>query len=165
MPKKKQEKEGAGRPSKLDEGLIKLICDSVRKGNYIETAAAAAGISKQTLYSWLKAGAREEDPLAVEFLDAYKKAEAEAEAANVNMIRTWARKDWKAAAWMLERKNPDKWGRRDRITANVNHSGSVDKHEELTIKQQIQADPATIELISELYSRRKNISMGSTREL
>jgi transposase len=161
MPKKpkKQEKHGPGpgRPSKLSEALIKEICEYVRKGNYIETAAAAAGISKQTLYAWMKAGAREEDPLAVEFLDAYKKADAEAEAANVQLIRTQARKNWQAAAWFLERKHPDKWGRKDRLTANVNHSGNVDKHEEIVVKQQIQADPETIELISELYDRRKRL--------
>jgi hypothetical protein len=39
----------------------------------------------------------------------------------------------------------------------VSHSGNVDKHEEIVIKQQIQADPQTIELISELYDRRKMI--------
>lgn len=33
------------------------IVASIRAGNYVETAAAAAGIAKETLYEWLRVGA------------------------------------------------------------------------------------------------------------
>jgi hypothetical protein len=55
-----------GRPTKLTPSLQHRICDRLRKGNYIETAAADAGIHKDTLYAWLKRGARERELRAAE---------------------------------------------------------------------------------------------------
>ena len=46
---------------KINKRKIEQIVAAVRAGNFIETAAAFAGISKQTLYNWLKEGARERD--------------------------------------------------------------------------------------------------------
>lgn len=114
-----------GRPIKLTKELEKKITDVIRAGNYIETAAAYSGISKSTLYDWLKRGERErqrsenngvkvskkEQPF-VEFSDAIEKALAEAEIRDVMRITEASKTDWKAAAWRLERKFPDKWGRK-----------------------------------------------------
>jgi len=47
------------KPWKLTEATKEKITSAIRAGAYIETAAAHAGISKQTLYTWLKAGARD----------------------------------------------------------------------------------------------------------
>jgi len=46
------------RPEKLTPEVQQKIVDAIRLGNYIETAAAYAGISKSTLYDWLKKGGR-----------------------------------------------------------------------------------------------------------
>lgn len=114
-----------GRPIKLTKELEKKITDVIRAGNYIETAAAFAGIHKSTLYDWLKRGEREkqrvhgtnrkisnkEQPF-VDFSDAVEKALAEAEIRDVMRISEASKTDWKAAAWRLERKFPDKWGRK-----------------------------------------------------
>ena len=130
---------GAGRPTKLTAELQTEICDLLRAGNYIETAAAFAGVSKQTLYDWIRRGKRElqrveaspgskirkkEAPF-VEFLDAVERAQAMAEAEDIEILRRAARDDWKAAAWRLERKFPDKWGRKDRLAAELEHAGNV----------------------------------------
>jgi len=40
------------RPTKLTPAVQKKIVDAIKAGNYMETAAAYAGISKQTLYNW-----------------------------------------------------------------------------------------------------------------
>lgn len=46
-----------------------------------------------------------------------EKAQAEAEVEMLTRIRIAAKapNHWQAAAWMLERKNPDRWGRRERV--------------------------------------------------
>lgn len=50
-----------------------------------------------------------------QFWQTIKKAEAEAEARNTALIQTQASKSWQAAAWWLERKFPDRWGRKDKV--------------------------------------------------
>ena len=49
----------------------------------------------------------------VEFLEAVKKAEAEAEALRVSRISKAGKEgNWQADAWYLERRYPDRWGKR-----------------------------------------------------
>ena len=123
-----------GRPTKLDYKVQEKIVQAIKAGNYIETAAAYAGISKSTLYDWLKRGEREKQRVAknpryrirksekiyVEFSDAVEKALAEAEVRDVLLIGKAAEEQWQAAAWRLERKFPDRWGRRV-----IEHSGDI----------------------------------------
>jgi hypothetical protein len=101
-----------GRPSKLTPGLQQQVCDALRRGAYVETAAAMAGVSKVTLYGWLKLGAREDEGPHVEFLNAVEKAQAEAEMRDLERVESAAENGtWQAAAWRLERRSPERWGR------------------------------------------------------
>ena len=47
-------------------------------------------------------------------LEALRDAEGHAEVRAVTLIAAEMPKDWKAAAWYLERKFHDRWGRRER---------------------------------------------------
>lgn len=96
------------------------ICDLVRAGNDLSVAAACAGISRSTLFGWLRHGEAEESGVYRDFTDALRQAEAEAEAEMLTRIRTAALDTWQAAAWYLERRHPDRWGRRARL--DVRHS-------------------------------------------
>ena len=40
----------------------------------------------------------------------------------VSWIRTAAAKDWKAAAWILERRFPERWARPERIEGTLSHN-------------------------------------------
>jgi hypothetical protein len=102
----------AGRPTKLTPEVQKKIVDAIRAGNYMETAAAYAGISKDTFYRWLKRGARAKSGIYKNFHDAVEKALAESEVRDVMIIANAAATDWKAAAWRLERKFPERWGKK-----------------------------------------------------
>lgn len=117
------------RPTKLDETRVKNIVELIRAGNYSETAAQAAGISPATFYNWMNEGrearnkknklnAREKSCL--EFLEAVEKARGEAEARAVAIV-TRAAMDgtWQAAAWYLERTQPDRYGRRQRVEVDA----------------------------------------------
>lgn len=113
-----------GRPSKLNPALQETICKSLSIGNYLETAAAVSGVSKSTVYDWLKRGAREKaegkkSPYTA-FSDAVEKAQAQGEQRLVLIIAKASEEHWQAAAWHLERKYPSKWGRRDTLDTNVN---------------------------------------------
>lgn len=101
-----------GRPEKLTPELQQKIVDALRLGNYIETAAAYAGVSKTTIYDWLKKGARSKKGKYKDFSNAVEKALAEAEMRDVALIGNAAKENWQAAAWRLERKFPARWGRK-----------------------------------------------------
>ena len=61
MPRLEKVKDGKGRPTKLTDEVQTMICDLLRTGAYIETAAAYAGVSNSKLHEWLARGARELD--------------------------------------------------------------------------------------------------------
>lgn len=152
-----------GRPTKLTPEIQKTIMDALRRGSYMETAAAYAGISKNTLYDWLRRGAREKQRLAnnsrarmlkderpfVEFSDAIKKAQAEAELRDLEIIRKAAEEgEWQASAWRLERKFPDKFGRR---VIDVNATHRIEDVSDARFQKIVSANP---ELFDELFPRQ-----------
>jgi transposase-like protein len=113
------------RPTKLSPELQQRIVQALSAGAYVETAAAMAGVSKQTLYSWLKRGADQAQGPFREFLDAVEKAQAEAEVRDIALIAKAAQTQWQAAAWRLERKFPEKWGRKTRVEHTGEDGGPV----------------------------------------
>ncbi len=106
------ERDGAGRPSKLTPEVQAKIIQAISSGNTRKTSAAYAGIGERTLMTWLA----HKGPQYVQFQQAIEKAEAEAVVVSVLTIRSAARDSWQAAAWWLERRYPDEWGRKDRVT-------------------------------------------------
>lgn len=99
------------------EVALKII-QYLGAGCFIETAAAAAGINKTTLYEWMKKAERSEEDGSTEELRAWKaqldEAEANAEARAIMGIQEAGGQGvWQAFAWFLERKYSQRWGRKD----------------------------------------------------
>lgn len=109
-------------PVEVTPELTQTICETVRRGNFLDTAGALVGISRSTLGTWLRRGAREETGEYAEFTRAVRLAQAEAEAEGVSAIQAAARSDWKAVAWLLARLAPERWGDR----AKVELSGEIE---------------------------------------
>lgn len=113
------------RPTKLNAEIQTRIVAFLGAGAYVETAACAAGVSKQTLYTWLRRGA-DGDRRYAGFLDAVEKAQSEADLRDLKTIREAAQSGiWQAAAWRLERRHPEQWGRR-RVEVTGEDGGPVD---------------------------------------
>lgn len=139
---------------KLTEKMIERIAEAIRRGCYVETAVALAGLSKQSFYRWLKqAESDEATELAQKLSDAVKKAMAEAETRDLAVIDKAAQSgEWTAAAWRLERKHPERWGRQSRV--QVEHSGVEGRPIEIsdrteTLKRLI-ADPVALAALETL---------------
>lgn len=121
-----------GRPSKLTPQIQERIVLAVRAGNYASVAARSAGIGESTFYRWMENGAKDDAPTELrEFREAIKKAEADAEVSAALLIRQAAQNGtWQAAAWYLERKYADRWGRNDKIRQEIevttNDPSSID---------------------------------------
>jgi hypothetical protein len=111
--------------TKLTPELQEKILLHLRLGAYVETAAACAGIHKDTFYEWMKKGARGIAPY-VAFAAAVNKAVAESESRDLATILKAAQSQWQAAAWRLERRFPEKYGRNDRVKveARIEHDGA-----------------------------------------
>lgn len=103
-----------GRPSDIGSAsTVQQFLEAIGDGNYIETSAKLAGLSKQTVYDWIKLGQAGKEPFAT-FVDSLEKAEARAEAQMVANVRKASNlpQFWAAGMTVLERKYPDRWGRR-----------------------------------------------------
>lgn len=90
-------------PEKAQE-LIKLLSG----GATVKDSCAYIGISEETLSNW---GKRDLD-----FLASVNKARSMGKIECAALIRQAARSNWQAAAWFLERSDPERWGRRDKLT-------------------------------------------------
>lgn len=103
------------------------MVEYLARGNYLETAAAMANVSKSSVFSWLKLGHQaleryeEGEPLTAKdrkyksFLEAVKKAEAEAEVEALDALRLMGGEAWQSICWRLERRHNERWGRRQAI--------------------------------------------------
>jgi hypothetical protein len=104
-----------GRPSALTntESVAELLT-AIEEGSYLATACDLAGIHENTVAAWLKRGEAGEEPFKT-FQWAYKRACARAEHDMVTEVRKAAKAGpqyWAAGMTYLERRQPDKWGKR-----------------------------------------------------
>lgn len=122
----------AGRPTELTKKIIADVKRVLPKVLYIETVADFIGVDRFTVRRWLKRGAKElkrlrrprarprpTEALYAEFCAAVKKAVADGEIRDAGVIQKASAKQWQAAAWRLERRFPDRWGRKDQIKSDV----------------------------------------------
>lgn len=121
-----------GRPPLLNAETQEKIVSAVRAGSYLDDAAILAGISRDTLFLWLRHGRdaqtrrdtaeklTDRETLYLNFFHAVESARAEAQLRNVAIIQRAANEGtWQAAAWFLERTNPRKWGRHETVEIGV----------------------------------------------
>lgn len=97
---------------------------AIRAGNRVSAAAMYAGISTTSVHEWLRRGegrdARAATEPYVSFAREVRQARAHAEVAAVAAIRRAMPRNWRAAAWWLERARPAEWRRpKDRGEATV----------------------------------------------
>jgi hypothetical protein len=83
----------------------------VRAGMSLENVAYAVGIDPTTFFRWMREGRRATDGVLREFFTGVKKALAAFEYFCIEAIPTDTQ--WQRRAWLLERKFPDQWGRRE----------------------------------------------------
>lgn len=100
MPTKKK-----GRPSKFTKARKERIVQAISAGCTYEMAADYAGISRTTLWGWLKKGEDPKQKSYCTFLNQVKRAEVEGAMVHLGTIAQASQKDWKASAWILERRH------------------------------------------------------------
>lgn len=124
------------RPTKLTPSTCKTICDNITIGMPYEFACTAAGISYNTMRNWIiraeeelkrvadnpRASVRKSEEPYIEFFNAIKESEAKGIRNNLALITKAAKGDddnrpqWQASAWILERRHPDQFAKKERAT-------------------------------------------------
>lgn len=137
-------KFGPGRRALLSRPLIKRLCQYISEGNTRKTAANLCGVGESTLYKWL-GEADLGKPLALELVEALKRADSEAEQFMVSIIRKATFDNWTAAAWFLERRHPGAWARQDRTKVELtgNDGEPVAIKAETTVETKFDIDTYT----------------------
>lgn len=107
------------RKSKYTDETVAKVVKAIKLGATYELAANYAGISYELLRQWMHE--------KVAFLVAIKAAEGEAALGWLTKIQEAANDgDWHAAAWKLERRYPEAYGRTvqsQQVNAKHEHSG------------------------------------------
>ena len=94
-----------GRPSKQTPERTQRLLSALTAGNTRRAACLYAGISDETFATWQRR--------SLDFLEAVKKAEADAEVRHVaNIAKAAQGGQWQASAWWLERRRPEAYARR-----------------------------------------------------
>ena len=107
----------------LDEGVRTRLLDAVKMGSFIEHACAYAGITSKTFRNWRDLADKEIEPYKSLF-EELRLAESESILRKLNRIEKAGQEGaWTADAWYLERKYPDKFGKRDKVEI----SGEINK--------------------------------------
>ena len=106
LPKKR----GRGRPLKLTPSVSSRICDAVRKGCYLATAAKGAGVSIDALQDWRNRGAEGQQPYA-DFLRDFEQAETDLENDLAQKWHALATKgdDFHAIRFLLATRFRERW--------------------------------------------------------
>lgn len=105
-----------GRPTKFAPKVVKKLLKALRNGATYTAACSYAGISYYTFNKWLKKGEQAKRGKFRRFFEEVQEAEHEAE---LKCIQAWMSQipnDWRAAKDFLERRFPDRWGKRDTTT-------------------------------------------------
>lgn len=107
----------------IDEPKIEVLCRALALGNTHTNACRLAGISYDLFRRWMALGghplsaAKQQDVVAVEeavepyysFAMRVVQARAAAEERAIHQVISAGDRDWRAAAWFLEKTNPEEW--------------------------------------------------------
>jgi transposase len=96
-------------PKALNESTRVRILAAIRKGMTLARAAECGGVSFETYRKWRKRGEAGEEPFCAFFAEV-KEAERDAEEELLLRIREHSIETWQAAAWLLERRYPHRYG-------------------------------------------------------
>lgn len=164
-----------GRPNQCTPEVTEVICHAVRNGLPLTKAAALAGVDYQTLNRWRRKGCGELDcpnpEPYIAFWKSYQKAKADLQISMLSVLTdatkggavvaetTTERPDgtvvtntkysapqWTPAAWILERRFPQEFGRQTSTKMDV--SGTV-KTENLNVNIDAQlSDEQSAQLVN-----------------
>lgn len=122
-----------GRPPSLTIELVEEFERHLPALAYLESVGDLLGVDRSSWMRWVREGSREAmeqlkgeppdpDPhvqLELSFYLAYRRGMAEFKRRNLSAIYSASERDWRAAAWLMERRLPETWGDKAREFADI----------------------------------------------
>jgi len=101
---------------KINDAMIQSLYDFVSTGYTISAACAKNKISRVTYYDWIRRGKADTDineqTLYRQLVERMEGAEALHEQTHLTTIQAASVNTWQAAAWLLERRYPERYAKR-----------------------------------------------------
>lgn len=105
----------------LDESVWQRLNQAISVGAYIEDACVFAGISSRQFRRWRELAEQGVEPYA-ERWEEINKSESQSIVRNLFNIQNASNNGtWQASAWLLERKYPEKYGRKETVNLESNN--------------------------------------------
>lgn len=113
------EKKKPGRKTLLNDQMIKNAVKAIGMGVTDRAAQDLLGITHDTWYTWIEKGEAQPNSIYAEFTDAIKKARAQLQADCIRRVKLAGSREWQAAAWILERKWSEDFGKKDKVDMSI----------------------------------------------
>ena len=107
------------RRSQYHEAVVDALIEALASGLTITASCGLVGISRSTFYKWI-----ENYP---EFKQAVDGARPIIESNMLELIKDQAQTDWRAAAWVLERRFPEDFSLKREVDLQVNKSNGTNE--------------------------------------
>jgi hypothetical protein len=105
----------------MDESVWQRLNQAISVGAYIEDACIFAGISSRQFRRWRELAEQGVQPFA-ERWEEINKSESQSIVRNLFNIQNASNNGtWQASAWLLERKYPEKYGRKETVNLESNN--------------------------------------------
>ena len=108
-------KKKGGNPGKED--AVYRVLDGIKAGMSYEGACGVARVTYNTFLNWRKRGEVETSGKYFKFFQELQYAEAIAEAEMLKKLKEDPDTKW--VAWRLERRFPDRWGKKEQIKQEI----------------------------------------------
>lgn len=125
-------RDGVGRPTLITTHRAQVLLSGLKLGMGLRDACGAADLGEATVLEWVARGEdrdanRGTDVVYAEFAENYRTAKYVGELQRLAKIQAAktsnGEPDWRALAWIQERSNPERWGRKVQADLNI----SVDR--------------------------------------
>jgi len=115
------------RNTKLTPERKEIIIKALKVGVPVKYAAQSAGVCESSFYVWMEKGREAKSGIYMEFMEEVKKAESDSIAHAMGVVRAAMPKQWQAAAWYLERKDPEHFAKREFQDVTQRNTIKLDK--------------------------------------
>lgn len=130
----------AGRRHSLTPEVSARICEGIRLRMSQKHAAVRGGVSEGVYYLWMRTAEKIQRRLddgekvgrltdyerkCLQFMKDVRRATSDGQAALLAMVHQGARDDWRAAAWILERRHPASFSKRHYQALQENRDESI----------------------------------------
>ena len=137
--------------TKIPDELMDMIVDNITIGLPDSDAIAHAGINPSTFYDWIK-----RYPI---YAQKVKKARVDFKLNNVKKIQNASKleKHWAASAWLLERRDPDNFGRKDLQVIQVQELPGMVNQIIKVLAEELEGQD--IEIVERISQRLRDLKM------